>query len=141
MKADEDLIIIRNKEGVIVPHKSGDSTKDLTFKTIKKGTEIPKEFLKRFVERNIEKIGDVEYVDKFPVNLPKELGIVPTPASKTMKIKKRKYTQDSLNGIYNEKGFSALKTIGKEFGVTDRSSRKIIVEILRAQEEKQRAGV
>ncbi len=138
MKAGEDLVIIRNKEGSIVPYKSGDPTKDLTFTIIKKGKDIPKEHLKRLVERNIEKIGDVEYKDKFPINLPKELGKVPTPPSEPMKVKKRKYSQDSLYEIYNDKGFSALKKIGEEFGVTDRSSRRLIVEILKAQEERQR---
>ncbi len=141
MKASEDLIIIRNKDGTIVPYKSGDSTKDLTFKTIKKNTEIPKEFLKRFIERNIEKIGDVEYKDMFPVNLPKGFEKTPEPSSKVMKIKKREYSQDSLNTIYDEKGFSALKKIGKTFGVTDRSAKRLIIEILRAQEERQRAGL
>ena len=142
MKAGEDLVSIRNKDGVVVPYKSGDPTKDLTFKTIKKGTEIPREFLKRYVERNIEKIGDVVYKDMFPVNLPKDLGIVPAPVSKTMKIKSRKYSQESLTEIYNTGKFSALKKIGSEFDppVTDRSSRRIIIEILRAQEERQRAG-
>lgn len=141
MKAGEDLVIIREKDGTIVPYKEGDPKKHLTFKVIKKGTEIPAEFLKRIVERNIEKIGDVRYVDKFPVNLPKELGLVPTPTPKTMKIKKRKYSQESLNVIYNEQGFPALKKIGQEFGVTDRSSRRLIVEILREQEERQRDGI
>ncbi len=141
MKAAEDLVIVKTKEGTIVPYKEGDSKENLTFVTIKKDEEIPKEYLKRFVERNIGKIGDVIYKDKFPTNLPKDLGIVPEPVSKTMKIEKRKYSQESLTGVMNEKGFPALKEIGAEFGVTDRSSNKLIVEILRAQEEKQRKGL
>ena len=141
MKAGEDLIIIRNKEGVTVPYKEGDSKEGLTFKTVKKGTEIPIDSLKRFVERNIEKIGDVRYIDNFPVNLPKGFGIIPAEVPKTMKIKRRKYSQDSLTALYDEQGFSALKKIGEEFGVTDRSSSRLIVEILRAQEERQRAGL
>lgn len=141
MKAAEDLVIIKNKDGIIVPYKEGNSKEGLTFVTIKKDKEIPKEYLKRFVERNIEKIGDVIYKDKFPVNLPKDLGIVPKPEPKTMEIKKRKYSQESLTEVMNKEGFSALKKIGAEFGVTDRSSNKLIVEILRAQEEKQRAGL
>ncbi len=139
MKAGEDLVIIRNKDGTVVPYKSGDSTKDLTFTTIKRGKDIPKEFLKRYIDRNIEKIGDVEYKDKFPVNLPKGFEKTLVPVSKVMKIKKRKYSQDSLNTIYDEKGFSALKKIGEEFDVTDRSSKRLIIEILRAQEERQRS--
>lgn len=139
MKAGEDLIIIRNKDGTIVPYKEGDPKNHLTFTKVPKGTQIPREFLKRFIERNLEKIGDVIYKDSYPINLPKDLEIVKPPTPKEMKIKKRKYSQDSLYEIYNDKGFSALKKIGEEFGVTDRSSRKLIVEILRAQEERQRA--
>jgi len=143
MKAGEELVIIRNKDGTIVPYKSGHSTKDLTFTKIKKGTEIPREFLKRIVERNIEKIGDVIYKDKVPINLPKDLGLTPTPIPKKMKIKRRKYSQESLTEIFNKDGFSALRKIGQEFDppVIDRSYRRIIVEILRAQEERQRAGL
>ncbi len=140
-KAGEDLVIITNKDDTIVPYKEGDSKEGLTFKTIKKGTDIPKDFLKRLIERNIEKIGDVEYVDKKPINLPKGLGIAISPTPKKMQIKRRKYSQDSLYEVYNNKGFSALKKIGEEFGVTDRSSRRLIVEILKVQEERQRDGV
>lgn len=142
-KAGEDLVIIMNKEGAIVPYKEGDPKTELTFTKIKKGETIPKEFLKRFVERNIEKIGDVEYKDKLPINLPKDLGIISKPVPKEMKIKKRKYSQESLTDIYEKDGFSALRKIGLEFDppVKDNSSRRIIVEILRAQEERQRAGL
>jgi len=142
MIAAEDLVIITNKDGVTVPYKEGDSRTDLEFMTIKRGKEIPKQFLKRFVERNMEKIGDVIYKDMFPMNLPKDLYTVPK-TSKEMKIKKRKYTQDSLNIVFDKDGFSALKKIGQEFDppVTDRSKNRLIMEILRAQEERQRAGL
>ena len=142
MKAGEDLIIIIDESGTLVPYKEGDSKDGLTFKTIKKGTEIPGEFLKRFIERNLEKIGDVIYKDKVPINLPKDLGLTTPPVSKKMKIKRRKYSQESLTEIYNKDGFSALRKIGQEFDppVIDRSYRRIIVEILRAQEERQRLG-
>jgi len=133
MKAAEDIVIIKNKEGIIVPYKSGDSKAGLTFKVIKKGSEIPYDILVRMVARNIEKVADVKYLDKIPINLPK--GLYSKPEPEKMVIKRRKYSQDSLTGIYDEKGFSALKKIGEEFGVTDRSSRRLIVEILRAQEE------
>ena len=138
MKAAEDIVIIKNEEGIIVPYKSGASTKELTFKTIKKGKEIPSDVLVRMVARNIEKVADIVYKDKIPTNLPKELYSKPTPEK--MIIKKRKYTQESLTEIYNTGKFSALKKVGDEFGVTDRSSSRLIVEILRAQEERQRAG-
>ena len=139
MKATEDFAIIVNKERIRVPYKEGDSKEGLKFIQVKKNKEIPTEFISYILAKNLELV-DVEYKDKRPI-LPKGLEINPPEEPKKMKIKRRKYTQDSLNTIYDEQGFSALKNIGKEFGVTDRSSRKLVVEILRAQEEKQRAGL
>ena len=140
MIAGEELVIIQNKEGATVPYKDGDSKENLVFTVIKKGNEIPDEHLKRYIDHNIEKIGDVKYKDKKPINLPKGFGL-PEPVPREMKIKKRKYSQTSLNAIYGKDGFSALKKIGEEFGTTDRSARRLIVEILRIQEERQRAGI
>ena len=141
MKAAEEIIIVRNKiHKNIVPYKDGDSKVGLEFTVIKKGSEIPKEHLIRLISSNMELIGDVEYVDKVPINLPADLYNRPE-VSKEMKIKKRKYTQNSLTKIYNDKGFSALKEIGAEFGVTDRSRKRLITEILAIQEERQRKGL
>ena len=141
MKAAEDITIVFHvKNKVIVSYKDGASKKDLEFIKIKKGEEIPDKYLERIVRTNLEKIADVKYVDKFPVNIPKGL-YKPELTGTKMKIKRRKYSQESLTNIYIEKGFSALKEIGKEFGVTDRSKRRIIVEILAVQEERQRAGL
>lgn len=140
MKAAEDLVIITNKNGVVVPYKHGDSKKDLKFITVKKGNEIPQQHLKRYIDHNLEKIAGVIYEDKVPTNLPEGL-YKPELFSTELKIKKRRYTQNSLTKIYNEKGFSALKKIGLEFGVTDRSKRRIITEILAVQEERQRKGL
>ena len=141
MKAASDLVIIINEqEKVIVSYKDGDSTKGLKFVKIKKGEEIPDKYLKRFIDRNLEQIADVKYIDKVPVNLPKGL-YIPPKVSKEMKIKKRKYSLESLTKIYNKDGFSALKEVGKEFGVTDRSYRRLMNEILTVQEERQRKGL
>ena len=139
MKATQDFRIIVNKARLRVPYKEGDSTKGLEFINVKKGHEIPSEFISDFIAKNLEYV-DVLYKDKKPI-LPKELQPDAPEEPKEMKIKKRKYTQESLNTIYDEQGFSALKKVGEEFGVTDRSSRKLVVEILRAQEERQRAGL
>lgn len=140
MKATEDLVIAVNKDNVRVPFRVGVKYKDLKFTTVKKGTEIPEEHLRDLLQHNIEFV-DVEYEFRVPINIPKGFEPTTPPVSKELKIKKRKYTQSSLNAIYNDKGFGALKKVGEEFGVTDRSSRRIIVEILRAQEETQRAGL
>ncbi|MAF50790.1 MAG: hypothetical protein CMH64_01735 [Nanoarchaeota archaeon] len=139
MKASEDFVIVVDKDGLRVPYKSGDPKTGLKFTQVKKGSQIPEAYLKEIAEKNIDLIADIVYEDKVPINLPKGVGL--PVVSKKMKIKKRKYSQESLTKIKNEEGFSALKKIGEEFGVTDRSSKRLIVEILRAQEEKQRAGL
>ncbi len=139
MKATEDFVIALNKDRVRVSYRVGVEYKDIEFIEVKKGKEIPEEFIKNIIEHSIQLV-DVQYKNRVPI-LPKELQPGSKPVSKKMEIKKRKYTQDSLTKIKNEQGFSALKEIGKEFGVTDRSSNRLIIEILREQEEKQRAGL
>jgi len=141
MKAAENItIVIHDKDKNLVSYKDGDSKAGLTFTVIKKGEEIPSNLLRNLVERNIEKIGDIIYKDKRPTNLPKDFNVESKTSTK-MEIKKRKYSQNSLTKIYNDKGFSALKKIGEEFGVTDRSYRRLINEILTVQEERQRKGL
>ena len=137
LKATEDFVIVLSKTGMRIPYKEGDDKTDLKFIKVEKGKDVPKEHIQNIVDRNLELL-DLEYKDKKPI-LPKEYERV-IPVAKEMKIKKRKYTQESLTVLYGKEGFSALKKIGEEFGVTDRSSRKLIVEILRAQEERQRKG-
>ncbi len=139
MKASEDFEIVIDKDGHRVPYKSGDSKAGLKFIKVKKDTEIPKDYLKEIAERNINLVAGVVYKYMVPQNLPEGVGI--SVVSKTLKIKKRKYTQNSLTKIKNEQGFSALKKIGKDFGVTDRSSKRLITEILKVQEERQRKGL
>ena len=138
LKATEDFVIVLSKSGMRIPYKEGDDKKDLKFIKVQKGKEIPKEFAQQIVDRNLELL-DLEYKDKRPI-LPKEYErVIEVP--KKMKIEKRKYSQESLTQIMSKEGFSGLKKIGEEFGVTARSSRRLIVEILRAQEERQRKGV
>ena len=141
MKAAEDIVMAcHKKDKVIVPYKDGSSKKDLEFIEIKKGKDITDKYLGRFVNHNLELIAGVIYKDKVPTNLPKGLW-KPELTGKKLVIKRRKYSQESLTTVYNNKGFSALKKIGQEFGVTDRSSRRLIVEILKVQEERQRDGI
>lgn len=140
MKATKDFVIVLNKDGHRTPYKEGDDKAGLKFVEVKKGGEIPTEFIKHYINHNIEMV-EVEYKDNKPFIPP---GLFDSPKVSTeMKIKKRKYSQDSLNEIYNKEGFSALRKIGKEFDppVVDNSSRRIIVEILKRQEENQREGL
>jgi len=137
MKAIQDFEIIVDSGGVRVPYKEGDSFAGLTKIKVKKGQEVPKEFLKAVIEFNLDYL-DVVYEDKKPI-LPKGWEKSVPVVSKKMKIHKRKYSQESLTKIKNEQGFAALKKIGLEFGVTDRSSARLTTEILAVQEERQRS--
>ncbi len=137
LKATEDFVIVLSKTGMRIPYKEGDDKTGLKFIKVQKGKDIPKDYTQQIIDRNLELL-DLKYKDKRPI-LPKEYERV-AEAPKKMKIERRKYSQESLTILYGKEGFSALKKIGEEFGVTDRSSRKLIVEILRAQEERQRKG-
>ena len=138
MKAKEDFVIAINKDRVRVPFRAGIKYKDIEFIKVKKGKDIPQEFLKDIVHHNLNLV-EVEYKWHRPI-LPPELELNP-PVSKKMKIKKREYSRESLTKILNDKGFGALRIIGQKFDVKDRSSRRLINEILTAQEAKQRRGL
>lgn len=140
MKSIEDFVIVIDKDGTRVPYRDGDSKEGLEFIQVKKGTEIPEKYLKEICEKNLHLVAGVEFKDMIPINLPEGIGIS-KPVLTEFKVKKRKYSQESLTKIYNEKGFSALKEIGTEFGVKENSYKKLIPEILRIQEERQRAGL
>ena len=139
MKAIQDFVLHVRADGAQnrIPFKEGDLTKNVKVINVLKGKEIPQKYLREIILKNPE-LADLQYSEKRPINIPKDLGIVlPEPSKKPMKILPRKYSQSSLNEIYNKEGFAALKKIGEQFDppVTDRSSRRIIVEILKAQEE------
>ena len=141
MKASQEFTMFIDKHGQRASYKEGDDMKDLKRVVIKKGQEVPPAYVKELIEGNLDLL-DVVYVNKVP-QLPKEWDkvIKKKPVPRTLKIKKREYSQESLTVIYNKKSFAALRIIGDRFGVKDRSSRKLITEILKAQEEKQRAGL
>lgn len=54
-----------------------------------------------------------------------------------MVVPEEKYTLESLNKVYNKTGLKGLKEIGATFepSITDRSSNKLIGEILNAQDK------
>ncbi len=137
MKAAQDFVIYTNKEGTRVPYKQGDDKTNIKEIEVKKGDEIPKEYLKDFVTRNIEYV-DVKFVNKQPI-LPEGWKLIPKKVPKTMIIKKRKYSQESLTVIYNKKGQDGIQKIAEEeFGiVVKRYTRysKIVNDILKKQEE------
>lgn len=139
MKSLDNFTIVLRR-GLPIPYKDGDSKKDVEFVKVKKGEDIPKKILKLVIERNLIYV-DVKYINKVPQGLPTDIGLSLPEVSKELKIKPRKYTQNSLTKVYNDNGFSALKKIGEEFGTTDRSYRRLIVEILKLQEERQRKGL
>ena len=150
MKATEDILIVLNKEqNVRVPYKDGDSKKGLDISVIKKGQEIPDRYARQFAEKNLEYL-DIKYKNKSPI-FPEGFQVIEPPVSKKLKIKNRKFSQNSLTKIANEKGgLEKLKKIGKELGeklgvkkpeMTDRSRSKLVVELLKLQEQLQRKGL
>ena len=107
----------------------------------------PESELGRLLRYNWEKL-DLEYKDGWPV-LSKEvqkkynLTYPPKNVLTKQKIKGRKYSQDSLTVKLNKLGSKefkewAEKTFGEDEIDRRESAKKIIVEILRLQEEKRR---
>lgn len=138
MKAIQDFILYIDDNGQRTSYKEGESKKVKKL-IIRKGVEIPKDYIKEIVEKNLEYV-DVQYINKVP-QLPKDLAPPPKPVVKDFKIKKREHSMESLTKLYDEKGFSALRDIGDKFNVKGRSKHGLITDILNAQEEKQRKGL
>ncbi len=107
----------------------------------------PESELGRLLRYNWEKL-DLEYKDGWPI-LSKEiqkkynLTYPPQNVITKQKITGRKYSQDSLTVKLNKLGSKefkewAEKTFGEDEIDRRESAKKIIVEILRSQEEKRR---
>lgn len=139
MKAKQDFEIVTNKEGTTrVPYKGDSGVKVIK---VKKGSEIPKEWLQDIVEKNPDFV-EIEYSEGVPQNLPKGMSIPKPVVSKKAQVPKRKYTQNNLTTVYNKDGQDGLQKIAEEeFGiVVPKYTRysKIINWILEKQEEQRR---
>ena len=130
IKARQDFVMYLDKSGNPLPYKEGDPLGEARKVSVEKGNEVPSEIL-NIVFYNIPDYLDLEYQNN-NIIVSKELKLKLEKKPKVSK-KQEKYTEESLLEILDKKGFKALKLIGKKFNVTDRSSKRLIREILKAQ--------
>ena len=130
VKARQNFVMYLDKSGNPLPYKEGDPLGEARKVSVKKGNEVPSEIL-NIVFYNIPDYLDLEYKNN-NIIVSKELKLKLEKKPKVSK-KQEKYTEESLLEILDKKGFKALKLIGKKFNVTDRSSKRLIREILKAQ--------
>ena len=130
IKARKDFVLYLDKSGNPRPHKEGEPLGESRKVSIKKGEEVPSELI-NLLFYNLPDYLDLEYKNNNIV-VSKELEAELKKTSKVSK-PKEKYTKESLLEVLEKKGFKALKLIGKKFNVTDRSSKRLIKEILKAQ--------
>lgn len=133
MKAKQDFVVhISTDTGSPVSYKEGEPIKGIKKLEIKKGKEVPGE-IERYIFLFNKDFLDLEYKDGVPQNVPEDFKqLTPPPI-----IPKRKYTEEGLNKVYEKSGLEGLKKIGAKFDppITDRSYKRLITEILIAQEK------
>ena len=130
VKARQDFTLYLDKSGNPLSYKEGEPLGEARKVSVKRGKEVPSEVLK-LVFNNIPDYLDLKYKNN-DIVISKELEIELKKVPKVSK-KQEKYTKESLLEVLAKKGFKALKLIGKKFNVTDRSSKRLIKEILNAQ--------
>ncbi len=150
MKARQDFELYIDKvTNNITSYKAGDSKKNVRELKFKIGDEIPNDHIKDlllFLPDYVE----VEYKNGNYRSLPnmilpeKVKTIIGPKIEKPKRPKvesriKKRYTMEELTQILNKKGLNGLKEVAKQFQdekgnpLTDRSSRRLIAEILKAQ--------
>lgn len=131
MKAKQDFVIYVDSGNVPVPYKSGEDKKGIKAITVKKGKDIPKEIEEYILHTNRD------FIDRSS-EIPKELKDKTPPPI----VRERKYSEEYLYKVYEKKGLTGLKEIGEKFNpsITDRSHRRLINEILAAQNRIRRTG-
>ncbi len=139
MKAKQDFVIHVDKDGNLVS--------DGTEIKVEKGEDVDKKLTPGQVLTLLVHLPDFLDVQKSAGIIKlnpeeeKKYDFHPKPEvvpehDKVMKITKRKYSYESLLELYEKEGIKSLKEIGAKFTppVTDRSGKKLINEILAAQE-------
>ncbi len=137
MKARQDFVMYVNKDGVPIPHKSGEPLEEGAKKiTVLRKHDVPQEIEKDVLMHNKEFL-DIKFKDGKPV-VPEHLQDVKAPPL----LEKRKYSEEGLYKVFEKDGMEGLKKIGATFTplVTDRSRNRLITEILAAQERIRRTG-
>lgn len=138
MKAKQQFVVYLDKEGNPTSYYSGEP-KEVTKKEFKVNDEVPDALVADLLKSNPDylqveyKAGQFDLTEEELVKFNMKSGKIERPP-----IVEPRYSQENLTKIFNEKGLKGLKEIGDKFGVTDRSSKNLIMEILKAQEKHRR---
>ena len=138
MKAKQHFVIYLDKDGNMTSYYSGED-KQVTKKEFKVNDEVPDVLVADLIKTNPDFL-QVEYgAGQFVLTEDerKRFNMVSGKIERPALVEPR-YSQENLTKILNEQGMKGLKEIGDKFGVKDRSSKNLIMEILRAQEEHRR---
>ena len=137
MKAKVDFVFhLKEDTGQPAVYTEGESKDGIKELKVKKGEEVPEE-IQEYLFLYLKDYLELEYKDGIAVVPDNLKGKEPKPI-----ISKRKYSEESLHKVYEKDGMDGLKKIGKKFDppITDRSYKKLINEILTAQERERRLG-
>ena len=143
MKARQDFVVYIDATGNLVSHASGEPMDGKTRLEFKKGADIkPDSLVGDFLRRNPELL-EIEYVNGRILLTEEQMKLYNLPEGKITtepRIIPRKYSQESLTQLMNEKGTEELKKIAEnDFHMTNvRASKTLITKILLAQEESRR---
>ena len=138
MKAKQNFVVYLDNQGNMTSYYSGEQ-KEVTKLSFKIEEEVPDNLAADLLKTNPDFLqveyegGQFKLTDEELVKFNLKSGKIERPA-----IVEPRYSQENLTKIFNEKGMKGLKEIGNNFGVTDSSSKNLIMEILRAQEEYRR---
>ena len=143
MRAKQNFTVYVDSNKNMIPHSCTDSIEGKTKIDVKIGDEVPDFLVAEFLKSNPDYL-QVEY-EAGQLKLTDEELVKYNLKSRKIErepfIKPRKYSQDSLTKILNKDGKDALAKIMKEeFGIEVKPSKKLLVEILRLQEQRRRGG-
>ena len=141
MKAKQNFVVYLDKNENMTPYYSGESkeVKELKFKV---NDEVPDILVADLIKTNPDYL-QVEYASgqfKLTEEEKKRFNLVSGKIERPPLVPPRKYSQDSLTKILNEKGVEELKKIAEEeFGMeVKKASKTLLTKILLEQEQRRR---
>ena len=141
MKAKQNFVVYLDKNENMTPYYSGESkeVKELKFKV---NDEVPDIIVADLIKTNPDYL-QVEYASgqfKLTEEEKKRFNLVSGKIERPPLVPPRKYSQDSLTKILNEKGVEELKKIAEEeFGMeVKKASKTLLTKILLEQEQRRR---
>ena len=141
MKAKQNFVVYLDKNENMTPYYSGESkeVKELKFKV---NDEAPDILVADLIKTNPDYL-QVEYASgqfKLTEEEKKRFNLVSGKIERPPLVPPRKYSQDSLTKILNEKGVGELKKIAEEeFGMeVEKASKTLLTKILLEQEQRRR---